>query len=339
MKYVKIIYGTEPYLMEKAKAAYLAECASDCGSAPEVVSFQKDEPPPTVAESLEDSSLFGAATVTVWQDPPYLPVRRGGRSRSKVDKKEAWFLEKTASLGRGSYAVFIVHGSLDVNAAFFKALKPYADISACEAVTEKNVMPHVKAYLQQLGFTLAPEAERQMQEMFHTWNEISLLYVFSELEKLTLASPHGNIIHREALSGFFAGTVEKNLYTFTDYFLNRDGAGCVPLIDGLFGKPDVFLKSTAYVLSRVRMLRAYMELKEARVNAAEAERLLSRINKGRPVKNSIYYLQKSGKYWRLGELDELISGLFTLQLHIRRGTASIKDMEALICLYCVRERG
>ena len=82
-----------------------------------------------------------------------------------------------------------------------------------------------------------------------------------------------------------------------------------------------------------------MELKEARVNAAEAERLLSRINKGRPVKNSIYYLQKSGKYWRLGELDELISGLFTLQLHIRRGTASIKDMEALICLYCVRERG
>ena len=110
--------------METAKAEYLAACTADCGGEPEQSVFQKDDLPENVAEALEGTSLFEAATVTVWNDPVCLPIKRGGRSKSKIDKKEEWFLKKVQSLKRGAYLLCIIHGAADVNNAFFKALRP-----------------------------------------------------------------------------------------------------------------------------------------------------------------------------------------------------------------------
>ena len=337
MKYVKIIYGTEAYLMETAKAEYLAACTADCGGEPEQSVFQKDDLPENVAEALEGTSLFEAATVTVWNDPVCLPIKRGGRSKSKIDKKEEWFLKKVQSLKRGAYLLCIIHGAADVNNAFFKALRPFADISVCEAVTEKNVMPYVEVFLQRRGLSLDVAARGQLQEMFHAWGDISLLYIFSELEKLVITCPAGTRLGRDDVAGLFAGSAEKNLYTFTDFFLARDGSGCVPFISSLFGKPDVFLQSTGYVLSRLSLLRAYMELTAARTDKAEADKLLTAVNKGRPARNSVYYLQKVVKYWKTAEIDQLIYRIFELQLRMRRGEASMEDMESLICLFCATE--
>lgn len=198
-------------------------------------------------------------------------------------------------------------------------------------------MPYVEVFLQRRGLSLDVAARGQLQEMFHAWGDISLLYIFSELEKLVITCPAGTRLGRDDVAGLFAGSAEKNLYTFTDFFLARDGSGCVPFISSLFGKPDVFLQSTGYVLSRLRLLRAYMELTAARTDKAEADKLLTAVNKGRPARNSVYYLQKVVKYWKTAEIDQLIYRIFELQLRMRRGEASMEDMESLICLFCATE--
>ena len=96
----------------------------------------------------------------------------------------------------------------------------------------------------------------------------------------------------------------------------------------------LFLKNTGYMLSRLRLLLAYKELRRAHAGQHQCEQILQTINKGRSVKYVLYHLQKVASYWKIEELESCICQIFTLQLHIRRGTASPADMGPLICLYC-----
>lgn len=336
-KHIMIIYGTETYLMEDGRRRFMAAAQQRAGGGAEVQSFQKDAPAATVVESFQGSSLFSSGTITVWLDCPFLPLKRGGRSRSKVTKEETWFLGELEKLADENSMLFFTKGKMDTGAAFFKALKPMADVVAAEAVTEKNVLPYVTDYLKGKGKRLSGRAAAYLQALFQTWGEISLLYVFSELEKLCITVPDERaVIETADLEGLFAGTMEKNLFTFMDEFLRRSGKKTLPFIDGLFGRQDAFLKNTGYMLSRLRLLLAYKELKRAHAGQRQCEQILQVINKGRSVKYVLYHLQKVTSYWKIEELESCICHIFTLQLHIRRGTASPQDMGALICLYCGR---
>ena len=92
----------------------------------------------------------------------------------------------------------------------------------------------------------------------------------------------------------------------------------------LFGRPvqpaRCFLKNTGYMLSRLRLLLAYKELRRAHAGQHQCEQILQTINKGRSVKYVLYHLQKVASYWKIEELESCICQIFTLQLHIRRGT-------------------
>lgn len=94
------------------------------------------------------------------------------------------------------------------------------------------------------------------------------------------------------------------------------------------------MKNTGYMLSRLRLLLAYKELRRAHAGQHQCEQILQTINKGRSVKYVLYHLQKVASYWKIEELESCICQIFTLQLHIRRGTASPADMGPFICLYC-----
>ena len=61
-----------------------------------------------------------------------------------------------------------------------------AEVVAAEAVTEKTVMPYVTAYLKDRGRSLSRDGVVFLQDLFQTWGSISLLYVFSELDKLCI---------------------------------------------------------------------------------------------------------------------------------------------------------
>jgi DNA polymerase-3 subunit delta len=87
-------------------------------------------------------------------------------------------------------------------------------------------------------------------------------------------------------------------------------------------------------MSRLRLLRAYKELRAQHVSSSQIESILSQINKGRSVKYALYGLQKVESYWKIVELDDLINNIFKLQLNIRRGMGASADMVPLICLYC-----
>ena len=148
------------------------------------------------------------------------------------------------------------------------------------------------------------------------------------------ASPCRQTVDVPDLQDLFAGTMEKNLFTFMDEFLRRNGDKTLPFLEGLFSRQDAFLKNTGYMLSRLRLLLAYKELRRAHAGQHQCEQILQTINKGRSVKYVLYHLQKVASYWKIEELESCICQIFTLQLHIRRGMASPEDIGPLICLYC-----
>jgi DNA polymerase-3 subunit delta len=317
--------------METARQQFLSQYGED-GTAQV---FQKDSAAAKVTEAFESESLFGGGGAAIWYDCPFLPVRRGGRSRSKLSKEEEWFLAKLAGVPEGNGICFYTKGNVDTGSAFYKKVAPLAEVVRGEAVTEKTIMPYVTQYLGQKGLVLTGRSTSYLRELFQTWSDIPLLYVFSELEKMCISLPPGTEqVDAGYLKNLFAGTMEKNLFTFMDYFLRRDGAHTIPFVEGLFSKTDAFLKNTGYMLSRLRLLLAYKELQRARMAQKQIETIMTRINKGRSVKYVLYHLQKVASYWKIEELEELISQLFILQRNIRRGTAAVADMGPLICLYC-----
>lgn len=338
MKPIAVIYGTEDYLMEQARRRFLAGCRQRAGGDVAVQTFKKDASAAAVAEALEGTSLFGGGSAVVWTECPFLPVKRGGRSRSKLSKEETWFLNKLQAVSDEAGILFYTKGKLDTACAFFKALRPMADIVEGSAVTEKNVMPYVHDFLQARGKKLTLRAEQYLRGLFQTWSEISLMYVFSELEKLCISlDDKKRSVDEGDVEELFAGTMEKNLFTFMDYFLRRDGRHVVPFLDSLFSRQDLFLKNVGYMMSRLRLLLAYKELKAAGMGQRQCEAVMTQINKGKSVKYALYHLQKAAPYWTIKELYDIITNIFILQRNIRRGTASIDDIGPLICLYCRTE--
>lgn len=102
-------------------------------------------------------------------------------------------------------------------------------------------MPYVTAYLKKQGKSLSRDGVVFLQDLFQTWGSISLLYVFSELDKLCITLPEGKqSIGPDDLADLFAGTMEKNLFTFMDAFLRRNGEKTLPFVEGLFSKQDAF---------------------------------------------------------------------------------------------------
>lgn len=85
-----------------------------------------------------------------------------------------------------------------------------ADVVAAEAVTEKTVMPYVTDYLKGKGKRLTSRAVAYLRALFQTWGDISLLYVFSELEKLCITVPDSRqTVDVADLQDLFAGTMER----------------------------------------------------------------------------------------------------------------------------------
>ena len=188
-KHIMIIYGTEPYVMEESRKRFLAAAHERARRSRDSV-FQKDA---VSGDGRRISSRgrvsFSSGTVTIWYDCPFLPLNRGGRSRSKLTKDEQWFLDEARRLSDENSLLFYSKGKMDTGSAFFKALKPMADVVAAEAVTEKTVMPYVTDYLKGKGKRLTSRAVAYLRALFQTWGDISLLYVFSELEKLCITVP------------------------------------------------------------------------------------------------------------------------------------------------------
>lgn len=335
MQAVTIIYGTEEYIMAEGRRKFVAYWQEQCGGELPIETFAKDAAPAKVVEALEGSSLFGSGSLVIWQDCPFLPLRRGGRSRTKLGKDEQWLLEKIEALPPESALLFITKGNLDTGSAFFKRLRPLADVINGEAVTDKTIMAYVTDYVRQKGKSLTRQAVVYLQDVFQTWSTISLLYVFSEIDKLCITlDDEQTVIDVPDVRPLFAGTMEKNLYTFMDYFLRRKGEQAIPFLEGLFGKPDQFIKNTAYVVSRLRLLLAYKELQQARMGERQCVTIMTQINNGKNAKFLLYHLKKVASYWKIEELDTLLSRIFTLQLNIRRGVASSADMGPLLCVYC-----
>lgn len=330
MRNVAIIYGTEEYLINEARRRFLEAY----GGADEVQVFHKDSPPARVVEAFEGTSLFGGATLVMWLDCPYLPINRGGRSRSKLTKDEEWFLSKVQEMDEETGLLFLTKGKMDDKCAFFKALKKMADVTKCDDVTEKTIMPYVTDFLKARGLTLTASGNAYLRALFQTWDQIPLMYVFSELTKLTITLERKKRIGEGDLQDLFSGTMEKNLFTFMDEFLARNGEKVVPFLEGLFARQDSFLKNAGFMASRLRLLLAYKELKAANMGQHQLEAIMTKINKGRSVKYVLYHLQKVAAYWKIEELKACITELFILQRNIRRGTAAVSDMAPLVCLYC-----
>ena len=155
MKPVVIIYGTEDYIMETARKRFLNQYGED-GTAQ---LFQKDGIPEKVVEALEASSLFGSGGAVMWYDCPFLPLRRGGRSRGKLSKEEEWFIERLAAIPEGNGICFYTKGKIDTACAFYKHIVQMADVTHGEAITEQTVMPYVGRFMEQRGLVLTGQGK------------------------------------------------------------------------------------------------------------------------------------------------------------------------------------
>lgn len=337
MKQIAIIYGTESYLRERHRREFLQACRQRAGEDMDIQTAERDISLSRLAEMIGETGLFCRAAVTICREDTLLRGKHKGASRKKMTAEEEWFLQRLAHFPEENGLLFYREGMLDEKDPFFRALSALATVWYCPPVSSKEIMRYVNAFFQEQGHTLTAQGTQYLQNLFATWQDISLQYIYTEIQRICLQAEAEAVLDVADLQGMFSGAVEKNIFSFLDFFFSRKTAEIVSFFPGLFN-PKVFLKSVGAILTQLHILLEYKELTAMGMSERQAVALMQEINKGCNVKGIVWHLKKKEKYWTIKELRELIAAIFKLQVNLRRGIAEEADMGPLLCLYSSGKR-
>lgn len=335
--------------MERAKQRFIDGATAAMAATPEIITVAEQTDVQQVTEVIEGSSLFNPCCICIIKDFYLLPVKRGAAKtankeestkKMKLTAAEEAFISLLENLDDNQYVLFYIKGSIEISKPFYKRLKDLAVITSYGAINNRSVLSYVDEYVKQNGRQLSSGSRAYLQELFLTWETVSLQFIYTELDKLFItAKKSQKTIQTTDLQHLFPDFMGKNLFTFTDCFFCRNSPSAMAFVPELFNTPSGFIKNMGYVLSQLRNLKLYKEMNQAGYTGVEHEEVFRRLNKGRNIQYLMKNMKKYDSYWQLREVNFLISAIYNLQLDMRRGLANMENVEALFSLYVVRSKG
>ncbi len=345
MEQVKIISGTEPALMEKAKKEYirrvLEQAGGDCAQEEWSNCGEKE-----CIHMLESLSLFHSCNLYIVTNPLFFPVRKnsaGGEEKAAVKPKklsaeQERLAEMLLHMKPDMYILFYIEGTLQVGTPFYKQLKGKISAENFAAVTSKNVMPYVQEYVEQHGKQLDMESQHYLAEVFYSWESISLPFIYTELDRLFLmmADAEKKIGMRQVRS-LFRGYGNNSVFSFVDMYLQRTSLEWRRDIESFWDTPAKQIKNIGYLASQLRVLKGYLELRAARISEADIMSRLTGLTNSKNMRYLIMRLKRYAAKWTEREIDIFLEELFRLQLKQRQGSGGADDI--LMLMYMMHEKG
>lgn len=318
IKNVYLLYGTEPFFIDKAREKILERLNVDRTT--ELMIFDFDDKPAlgNVISAIDSLPFFSSKNVVIVKNAPFF----------SADKK----LERLENILRDmqptNYVIFTAKAA-DKRRKLYKIISQVGAILEAEPLRPWEVDTWLKEKLSSLGKTMNGDAWQYFNERLGVLPEISLWYLENELNKVAL-NVAGKEITAEDLRRNMLAPPEVSNFALTDAIDE-----CKPQ------KAIYLLKQQARVPAKIPLVVTLLVNHVRRLLRAKyfmAQGVIGR-KLGEPLEMNPYIAQKLGntaKSYSEQILEESFIELAAADFKLKTGRAGIETLERILIKLCKR---
>ncbi|WP_409301789.1 DNA polymerase III subunit delta [Peribacillus sp. SCS-155] len=246
---VYLIYGTEAFLINETRQLLLENALSDDEIDFNLSQIDLEETPiETALEDAETLPFMGERRLVFMQNPFFLTAEK---SKSKVEHNIKKLEEYIANPAPYSIIALVApYEKLDERKKITKELKQRAAVIEAKKLNEHEIRAWIKERASLSNVQILDEAIDMMLELAGT----NLMLLTNELDKLSLYVDEGKTIDREMVEQLVAKSLEQNIFTLVDKFLQRDLTGAVQIYHELLRQNEEPIKILGFMASQVRLM-------------------------------------------------------------------------------------
>lgn len=307
---VVVFYGTDVSALYAARSQYVSP-KDDA----DVIRLER----PTAAEimrHIETMDLFSSARRIEAVNP--LCLITAFEDRESFER----LIAKLQNLPRETRVFIIVEGNLDRRKRNTKVLLKSAVAHQADLLTRRQLMQAFDAELRLRKGRLEPSARTYLQQMTERWENVSSVFVATEIERWLLSSPERTITEsmiRDSLPSY----MQHRAFAFWDDFLNGNLEAVLIANDSLFDGAKEELKNVGYVASQLRL---YLQIAEMERSGLKSSAIAERLG----INNSWRWnsLEQARRKLSLRRTRALLLAVYECQYAQRRGITgqSMRDV-------------
>lgn len=252
---VYVVLGTEAYLADNLRKAFIANVLSPDEMDLNFSSFDMEETPlSTVLNDAESIPFFGDRRLVFVNRPAFLT---GEKTKQKVEHDIDGLMDYLDHPSPSTVLVFFApYEKLDQRKKIVKKLKKSAAFIDIAAMSEQDTRKYLKDTIANEGYTITPEAFDLMIQL----TDANLTTAIGELPKLFLYSLETKKILKPAVEELISRSLEQNIFALNEMVLKKQVGPALDLYQDLLLQKEDPIKINAIMTSQFRLLIQVMIL-------------------------------------------------------------------------------
>lgn len=247
-KPVYLVLGTELYLQETAKKAFLQTLGGTVDDFNVLVFDMEETPISAVVGEAETLPFFGDHRMIFVENPYFLTgEKKSGGPEHNLDELLAYL---KAPLETTILVFFAPYEKLDERKKVTKELKKHSELINVQPLQEKELRDYLFRTLENDGYTMSKDAV----QLFLRLTNFNLTKVMGELDKLMLFATESKKISVDLVRELVPKTLEDNIFELTDYVLKKDSYQALQTYDELKLQGEEPIKLMAILINQLRLL-------------------------------------------------------------------------------------
>ncbi|EOH82819.1 MULTISPECIES: DNA polymerase III subunit delta [Enterococcus] len=248
LKSVYLVTGTEDYLVQEIRQAFLDRMKKDDLEELNFMSFDMEENGlGAVIDEAETLPFFGDYRLIFVENPYFLT----GEKKSNVPDQDVDGLVDYLKqpLDTSILVFWANYPKLDARKKITKALKKTAVIEAAP-LQERDLRNFLQRYISNENVKISKEAF----DLFLRLTDFDLSKAMNEIEKLLLLAGEGGTITLQLVQDLVPKTLEHNIFELTEQILKGDTEKAYQTYEELHLQGEETIKLTAILIGQIRLL-------------------------------------------------------------------------------------
>ena len=322
---VRLLYGNELVSLSLRKEELIKTYFK--GEVPDTTVLESPGNYESCKNALGGQSLFFSKTAVIIQNPFFL--KKTVRNE-KEEKEFDDFIMLLRGLPHDTLVILIVEGTLDKRLKTTKELWAICFAEECTLLNPREGASQMSLLLAREGKQMDPQARAYLEEVFGSWEELSLPLLQTECDKIVLMAGANPKISKRLLEVALPDYMDQGIFRFTDALMSKRADLVLRSADRVFRNPGETIKNVGFLASRFRKIKILKELQRNHASLQDMQKKLE-------IRNQWAWkslLKDAGKVTE-EEAEEFLLGLFNYQMALRRGENDI--LKDLLLRFCLRK--
>ena len=322
---VRLLYGNELVSLSLRKEELIKTYFK--GEVPDTTVLESPGNYESCKNALGGQSLFFSKTAVIIQNPFFL--KKTVRNE-KEEKEFDDFIMLLQELPHDTLVILIVEGTLDKRLKTTKELWAICFAEECTLLNPREGASQMSLLLAREGKQMDPQARAYLEEVFGSWEELSLPLLQTECDKIVLMAGANPKISKRLLEVALPDYMDQGIFRFTDALMSKRADLVLRSADRVFRNPGETIKNVGFLASRFRKIKILKELQRNHASLQDMQKKLE-------IRNQWAWkslLKDAGKVTE-EEAEEFLLGLFNYQMALRRGENDI--LKDLLLRFCLRK--